>query len=292
MASTHFLNDSRANPVALTPQMKGLQAYLAHGQNENPPPDPRLVRHPWLKGLRRGRMQQTYDWVRNVNTQAAGNPLGDLQSRVNRLAKVQNNKPYAVNFIYNPSDIQISYGIDSSVLPSTQLTAAQLAASAVYPGMTSISFSLLFDRTFECYDPTYRGTPLGETGVYTDIGAFEYMVGINNINVAQGNMLQVPIVVIFGGGSNGKPGLSYVGFITSAGVDYTHFTETMVPMRASLGIQMTQLIGVSPEDAVDPLLHTSALTVADTSYGSLFAANSTASTGTNGTPTNAGATAQ
>ena len=253
----------------------GLQAMLDSGSRFNPPADPRLHSHPWMRGLLRGRMQQTSDYVQSLVQGLALN--GGVNQRLKNLGAKRGARPYGVNFVYNPSQVSVSYGIDSSVLPSNQLTPAQLAANAVYPGMTSLSFSLLFDRTYECGGMD----DLSAVGAYIDIGAFERMVGAMDPDTGQySNMKMVPVVVVFGGGKKdtaaaGQTGLSYVGFINSASVTYGHFTESMVPMRAELDVTMTLLIGANVKQALDPANRT-ALTIADTTYAD--AANGTDTT--------------
>jgi hypothetical protein len=224
---TNFVN-SLVNDLENLPVNKfgkGLQALYPTKWYSNPPPDDRLKPKFHAKGLRQGIIQQTDAWA-NSNKQPS---------------------PYRLNFIYNPSDIEVGYSIDPSVLPSTMLTEAQAAATAFYPGMTTVSFALLFDRTYECWDGGLHGGKAGSSiysrlGVYADIGAFERLTGSSMADGRQNNMLAIPQIMIFGGGTL-HPGLSYVGFINSGQVSYTHFSRHMVPVRAALQVSATILIG-------------------------------------------------
>jgi hypothetical protein len=187
--------------------------------------------------------------------------------------------PYACRFMFNPNVITVSYQVAEGVTPPSQLTADQLAATAIYPGQTSIGFSLLFDRTYEvAYGPSpYNPRDLRKIGVYRDINALEAVVGARyssgvatnsgstDLEVEKGasrgagadvsgaltgNMLMIPVHIIFGGGrlAGGNAGMAYVGTITSLVVNYTLFSQNMVPMRAVVDIGMQQIIGRSPRD--------------------------------------------
>lgn len=188
--------------------------------------------------------------------------------------------PYACRFMFNPNVINVSYSVAEGVTPPSQLTADQLAATAIYPGQTAIGFSLLFDRTYEvAYGPSqYNPRDLTKIGVYRDIAALEAVVGARysvggtpasggstDLEVEKGaaanaapgtsasltgNMLMIPVYLIFGGGriGGGNAGMSFVGMISSMNVSYTLFSQNMVPMRAVVDISVQQLIGRLPKD--------------------------------------------
>lgn len=199
----------------------------------NPPADPRINSIITKTGspLRQGIIQQTDDNV--VAPQRF---------------------PYACRFMFNPTAIEVSYATDESAFDPATMSAAQSAGVAVVPGKTSISFSLLFDRTFEvAYGPsTLRPRDLRDIGVYADIGALESVVG-SRFNFASNskNVIQLmglrPCYFIFGGGNN-NVGLSFIGAITSMTVTYSSFSERMVPVRAGVIINATQYLGKSFDD--------------------------------------------
>lgn len=232
----------------------------------NPLPDRRLNSILGKTGspLKQGIIQQTDANVSNAGT-AAG------------LASIQN-YPFACRFMFNPPDVSVGYGINNDILPYEQMTTAQLQAKSFYPGMTTISFSLLFDRTYE----VAYGTPgaylgdLSKIGVYADIAALESVVGVRSLAAKTasytldtsgnpvasgaaktittksssgkdliGNMVLTPVYIIFGGGQD-NAGLSFAAYITSMQVSYALFSQNMIPTRASVQIGATQLVGEDP----------------------------------------------
>jgi len=144
------------------------------------------------------------------------------------------------------------------------------------PMAQTVSFSLLFDRTYETW--SYKaGDERSRLGVLSDIKAFYAMLGIlGNATSAQGAvtgagkaatagaldysaaltnavdvslvedpsprsfMQYVQVVVMFG------RNMTYHGVINNAVVNYTHFTRDMIPNRCSLQVSMT-LFPWSPE---------------------------------------------
>lgn len=162
--------------------------------------------------------------------------------------------PYACRFMFNPTAIEVSYATDETAFNPATLTPAQGAASAIVPGKTSISFSLLFDRTFEvAYGPSaLRPRNLRDIGVYADIAALENVVGVRyNFAEDAESVTQLmgirPCYFVFGGGDN-NVGLTFIGAITSMNVTYSSFSERMVPVRAGVAINAVQFLGRSFEE--------------------------------------------
>lgn len=219
----------------------GLQGSVYHWDDYiNRAPDQRLnsIIKKMNSPLRLGLVQQTDDWA-----------VATGQGR-----------PYACRFMFNPPIINMQYNVATTQLPAAQQTSDQLAANAIYPGSTLGSFNLLFDRTYEvAYGPNATNSlDLRKVGVYHDIQAMERVVGVseaakysggadNKDVYAMGNMLMVPVYILFGGGAN-NVGLSYVGYFTSMLVEYTLFAQNMVPTRAQVSLQFTQIIGRSLTD--------------------------------------------
>ena len=168
---------------------------------------------------------------------------------------------YIVNFLYNPSTVQESRSLDvnSGVLPGW-------ARNPDDPGQyntalnATVSFSLLFDRTFEMWDAGYRDTIAGVFGVRADVEAFYNLMGVNfpvsqskaalvgrtdlpglpngvADVVVQGPMMMVPANLSFGVDSPGT--LNYFGYISAFDVTYTHFTQKMVPVRCAINVTFT-----------------------------------------------------
>jgi hypothetical protein len=169
---------------------------------------------------------------------------------------------YRVNFLYNPSTISESRSIDlnSGVLPSYARNPDDPGTYATTLN-TTLGFSLLFDRTFELWDKSYKDSLSGVYGVRVDIEAFYNLLGINQLsvqntssvvpftgtgdvpgratNVVQGPMTFSPVKLIFGNHSKGA--LSYFGYVSSIDITYTHFTSTMTPARCAVDVGFTVL---------------------------------------------------
>lgn len=168
---------------------------------------------------------------------------------------------YKVNFLYNPSTISESRSIDlnNGVLPSYARNPDDPGTYATSLN-TTVGFSLLFDRTFELWDGSYRSTQPGIYGVRTDVEAFYNLLGINTpvvqtntqtqaappainpskvINVVQGPMQFIPTNLYFG--DNSKGALSYFGYVSGMDITYTHFIANMTPSRCAIDISFTVL---------------------------------------------------
>lgn len=161
------------------------------------------------------------------------------------------NVKYKVNFLYNPSTITETRSIDlnNGVFPDYQRVPGDTGDYQTTLN-TSISFALLFDRTYEMWDSKYQNTDVGTFGCSVDTNAFFNLCGINQKQVVpgvrggsssnmvvQGPMAAVPVDLYFGFGSPG--GLHYFGIISSLGITYTHFSQQMVPVRCAVDIGFT-----------------------------------------------------
>lgn len=164
------------------------------------------------------------------------------------------NIQYTVNFLYNPSTINDSRSLDLN----NTMTLPAYARDQQDPGQyavgmnAAISFSLLFDRTYELWDKSYAGTLQGIYGVRGDVEAFFNLVGINqpvvqttllggsnNSIIVQGPMQMNPTMLYFGTHSRGA--LTYYGYINALSIDYTHFSAKMVPQRCGISVQFILL---------------------------------------------------
>jgi hypothetical protein len=174
-----------------------------------------------------------------------------------------------VNFLYNPTTVTANYALN----PSSALTAALLfsqggaglKAAPMAPMSQSISFSLLFDRTFELWNHyTTKGVPSNPNGVmdphargvltdvlalqqytgqlanstFQDQGGGSQAIGANN-SPAMTSTFQLQGIqemtlgwVYFGGAY----GAFYYGYISGFTVTYTHWTQYMVPMRCAVDV--------------------------------------------------------
>lgn len=205
--------------------------YGSPASSSNPPFDRRLFsQNPWSppRSVQRGSMVQDKEFAKSVG----GYPL-----------KLQ--------FLYNPLEISYSYEFNNEVTRPDKLTAAQLATPMNgFQGATTVAFNLFFDRMYDVIDGTQP------QGVAVDAAAFQNMVGMPG---GQGFLSLIPINVFFSAAvdvtkfiDNRWPAplstLFFYGYVSSAGITYTHFTEKMVPTRCVIQITMTQIITQSAID--------------------------------------------
>uniref|UniRef100_A0AAU3I986 Uncharacterized protein n=1 Tax=Streptomyces sp. NBC_01393 TaxID=2903851 RepID=A0AAU3I986_9ACTN len=173
---------------------------------------------------------------------------------------------YRCNFLYNPSVVSVSHVINTNVLADQNAidpNDVSQKSGAILPLQSSVSFSLLFDRTYELWDSTHIS---GDTrydvatmGVAYDVLALYKITGIaSTVSIksdgqaddhvtetsfskgsftkgATGPMLWVPVYVVFG------EHLDYYGVIQELDVQYTHWTTNMVPSRCQVSITMQLL---------------------------------------------------
>lgn len=235
--ATYPLDDPVTGVDATGAKMKAAKDGKEFGY-ANPPFDPRIMS--WntgvvLKGsavLRRGYIVQDKTYWKGT---------GQKQG-------------YRCNFLYNPSTLSVDYQVNTSILPSVAQTDGQKAAQALLSNMQSVTFNLLFDRTYEVGSlvvdkVSAANQKLLNQGVYADIAALERICGIYRTSGSalggQGPMLMIPATVVFGEmGRTAKP-LSWFGFISGLGVDYTHFGTNMTPMRATVALTFSQLVKVN-----------------------------------------------
>lgn len=162
--------------------------------------------------------------------------------------------PYAVRFLWNPTNITHTISLDSDFKTQYKLEPADAAAVAIGAGSGSIGFRLLFDRTYEvAYGPNKSSSrDLRRVGVYADVAFIERIMGVVSSQVdALGQQVfqpaqLIPVNFLFGGGyglRGGAVGLKYVGYITQASINYTQFSENMVPMRCEVDISVVQSVG-------------------------------------------------
>ncbi|MFE2539054.1 hypothetical protein [Actinacidiphila glaucinigra] len=175
-----------------------------------------------------------------------------------------NNRFYMLNFLYNPSTIQLSHSIDAAnqVMPAYTRSDEDSGTPLVAAGGT-LTFSLLFDRSYEMSDSSKFNTIEGTYGVMADIHVLYNMVGINapqvvwdqgggesastsvDANNVIGIMQMNPVWARFGQARHAfrdkLPNLSrmeYFGYVASLDITYTHFSQRMAPVRCAVGITM------------------------------------------------------
>lgn len=182
---------------------------------------------------------------------------------VSAFPKGQTGKFYMLNFLYNPSTVQVSHSLDAAnqVMPaytrSDQDTGTPLTAAG-----GTLSFSLLFDRSYEMSDKTQFDSVEGTYGVAADIHVLYNLVGINMkqqvwnsatssdaastetgdvVGIMQMNPLWVHFNQARHSFADTLPNMTrmrYFGYLSSLDISYTHFTHRMTPVRCAVAISM------------------------------------------------------
>lgn len=221
---------------------------------ENPPFDPRgyIKTDPWGK-LRRGRI---------VEAQAAFGTQGIKGVQSGALAQFRR-----LRFLFNPSEIDVNYSLDAMqsdppLPPQMDNSHFQWKGSVV----GQLTFSLLFDRTYELWDRRLKDNWFYQRGCEADLSMLKQILNIDDFVGAgkQNVMLLNPVYVFFGG----TTALAYYGYIDSIGLQYAHFTQNMVPVRAGISVSMGLLI----TDKTSPVYDPQYVGFADTAatYGNIF----------------------
>jgi len=182
---------------------------------------------------------------------------------VTAFQKGQTGRYYILNFLYNPSTVQVSHGIDAAnqVMPPYTRSDLDTGTPLIAAGGT-LSFSLLFDRTYEMSDPSQWNTIPGTYGVMADIHVLYNLCGINtkqqvwtsstasdaassqtadNIGIMQMNPCWVHFNQarhLYADKLPPMSRMSYFGYLNSLDIQYTHFSQRMTPVRCAVGISM------------------------------------------------------
>lgn len=184
-----------------------------------------------------------------------------------------------INFLYNPSTITSDYNVANASLQAAMMYAVPGDSGNLLAPLVqqTVSWQLYFDRTYEL---NYGGNSSAVNdpaviGVQADIYQFLQFTGLlATLNASQatsvlggvgatgpgaasttgGIMMMIPSYVFFGNAlaqmsqnaSNANLNaigsqLAYYGYISEWTVTYTHFTASMVPIRASISITFTML---------------------------------------------------
>jgi hypothetical protein len=165
-----------------------------------------------------------------------------------------------VHFLYNPSVVQASFPIsDSTAQAILQFPNPGDKADLRVPLYQTVSWSLLFDRTYELWGSVDEDRTVGRNnnnpravGVMADMYQMQQFTGMtvgysnNGLQNApsnqtfaghQGIVQIVPCYVYFGK----KEGLSFYGYISEWDVQVTHWNQQMTPMRCVVDITFTML---------------------------------------------------
>jgi hypothetical protein len=166
-------------------------------------------------------------------------------------------------FLYNPTTVTAYFATDVNDTSVDMLYSSPPDSGLPTMGMNQVvSFSLLFDRTFEMWgsysnsgEPNTAQSGLqgsndpSVVGVDADVLAMKQLAGMFFFSasqrgtaqqqIAQGPMLMIPTYLNFGKLSSGE---TYYGYVSDFTVTYTHWTQNMVPIRCTIDVDFTLLI--------------------------------------------------
>lgn len=228
---------------------------------DNGPFDPRITAIPFL--------ESSY-WDPKNGWQANPNNKAKLTRGFVITEKPIAGAYYRCNFLYNPSVINLSHQIDNNVMAdqNSQNPYDVTSGQFLMPLQQSVTFSLLFDRTYEMWDGSKlsgdAAIQVPMYGVAYDILSLYKITGIaspmtapsTGTDTSSGQDLSTTTTAFqkgqFAGGPAGPmvatpvyavlgPSLSYYGYITELDVQFTHWTQQMVPIRGQVGVTMTLL---------------------------------------------------
>jgi hypothetical protein len=175
------------------------------------------------------------------------------------------------HFLVNPSIITTSYGDSSIDVTDTSPGGSFMTegvAAALDDGLLGLSFEILLDRTYE----VYQRKSGYEAGVLHDIRALERVVGLSGGGAGAtrsgvssdlfgasivGSLIQSSVEETLSGVLVKKfirflfgsaRSFSFDGYVSSMSVVYTHFSRTMVPMRAGVSIQASSIGNMGPQE--------------------------------------------
>lgn len=136
--------------------------------------------------------------------------------------------PWGLNFLYNPTDVSVSYSLSTSIFPNSKDIVNTTIVGV--PGAATVSWNLIMDRTFDVNaDPDHPG-------IMEDIRHWEHMVGFSP---ERPFVQPVSMRVRFGH----EP--SFYGYIQSFAVLYSQWTQDMRPYRGGLTGVTLQILSTS-----------------------------------------------
>lgn len=145
-------------------------------------------------------------------------------------------RQYSLYFIFNPNEITASFVYNYNNLPTTYSVGNESQFGAPnYTNAQSVSWSLLFDRT---YDMMYGKHPDRNRGVLRDVAALYLLLGA--FENSGGVPISPPLQVIFGQTDTGQL-WGFTGFITALEIDFGIFRYDMIPSRCEVDLTMTAI---------------------------------------------------
>jgi hypothetical protein len=199
-------------PAKVTPQLQGPPNYPGPGgkPNLNPPFDSRLT-----------------------STGGANPAMKDRPLKRGRIIRADGG--YQVNFMFNPSVLNVAFTYDQSLANQAN---TDPSVTAAYVGEGQISVDLLFDRTYEVWERHYDIA--GQFGVHGDVlafWAFLDMIPADFTNQSSWEALY-PRSQLVRKDSYLYVGdrLKYYGYISDLSLQYVHWSYDMIPTRAAISL--------------------------------------------------------
>ena len=147
-------------------------------------------------------------------------------------------RPLGFQFLYNPTEFEQDYSLDTSRYPTSAAPQAGSGLPAYIPGASTIAFNLILDRTWDVNNPR-AGSPYRK-GIRVDVEHFEKMVGYSRKSPF---VQAVSMWIDFG-----HPTLRFFGYISSFAALYSQFTTDMRCYRGALtGISFQIMPYYGPE---------------------------------------------
>lgn len=174
----------------------------------------------------------------------------------------------SIHYLYNPSTVSADFNIaDATAQAALNFPNPGDTAMLAIPLSQTVSWTLMFDRTYELWgkynsdgtpvNPNVKANDPAVIGVQADVMQFMQFTGMltnysygtatatgltqnSNYSVNQGIMQLVPCYAYFGNSQN-TTNLSYYGYINEWSVQYTHWSQYNIPMRAVISVSFTML---------------------------------------------------
>lgn len=186
----------------------------------NPRPDPRLI-----------------------NTGGANPAMRFRPLKRGRVIRVDNG--YQVNFMFNPSVLDVGFSYDASLANQAGTAQGTNAPTATYAGEGQIHLDLLFDRTYELWDGPLNSLA-GTFGVHADVLAFyafldmipaDFTTQSSWESLYPSSQIGQKNAYLYIGNN-----LKYYGYISALSVQYVHWSFDMIPTRAAVGVDFNVIL--------------------------------------------------
>jgi hypothetical protein len=199
------------------PKVKGLNK-ITNMESLNPPFDPRMRR--------------------------IGSPL-NLTNRIKRGWIQSEEDNLRVNFLFNPSSLDLSHTIDPSMVRNPDQAPSADVMDPDYPTIgSSTGVKLLYDRTYELFSAPKDGKMgfANKYGVWADVAAWYVFLGLlpempdswENSIITDPPTYRTSYLFV-------GPKMVYYGWVTGISVAYSHWNQEMVPARCAVDVSFQLL---------------------------------------------------